>query len=107
MQNHASKAAGPDYYSSPEWRALRAKALERAGGECMACGRKAPKGMHAHHIYGISVDPAGEHLAILCPICHDTVELLARRRSRLTPAVLTTLCTLAVLKINGPGGLDA
>lgn len=100
-------AFGPSnaYYQSPEWRRLRESALEEADRKCQACGRRQDKGQHVHHVYGLSHDPDGEHLAVLDRTCHDTVEVLARRKSRLTAEMARRLLELAYRKIAGPGAM--
>lgn len=101
MSSHRVSSAQAAHYRSLAWRARRLEALEAADYRCEACGRKAEKGLHGHHRYGVRNDPEDRWVVILCPTCHDTVELLARRRGRLTPELVATLLALAADKIRG------
>lgn len=101
MTTHHVSSAQAAHYRSPAWRARRQEALEAAGFRCEACGRKAEKGLHGHHRYGVKNDPEDRWVVILCPTCHDTVEGLARRRGRLTEELIATLVDLARDKIRG------
>lgn len=101
LATHHVSSAQAAHYRSPAWRARRQQALEAAGNACEACGRKALKGLHGHHRFGVRNDPEDQWVVILCPTCHDTVELMARRRSRLTPELIARLVELARDKIRG------
>lgn len=64
------------FYQSPEWKALRYKALVKYGNRCMACGR-APKDrviIHVDHILPRSTYPEHaltlKNLQILCEDCN-------------------------------------
>lgn len=66
-----------DFYSSPEWRSLRAQVLEQYSCECMMCGRTpASHGIviHVDHIKPISKYPKlkldKSNLQLLCEDCN-------------------------------------
>ena len=59
-----------EYLLTPEWRARRAEAIDRAGGMCQLCC--SPRRLHAHH--RTYVRRGHEHpadLTVLCEECHD------------------------------------
>ena len=91
------------YYASAAWLALRAEKLAEADYTCECCGRRQEKGQHVHHVLGLGVDPNGRELAVLDRTCHDTVEILARRKGRLTVEMVEALLTLVWRKLAGPG----
>lgn len=59
-----------DYMQTPEWNALRIKAINKAGGRCQLCNYD--KGLHVHHRYycrrGTETLDA---LTVLCGPCHE------------------------------------
>jgi 5-methylcytosine-specific restriction endonuclease McrA len=79
---------------SPQWQALRARALERSGGQCQSPLTGAPKlnGLcqgavdllaHCDHVLPLAVGGSNHisNLRMLCPICH------AMRENRLHRAM--------------------
>jgi 5-methylcytosine-specific restriction endonuclease McrA len=65
----ASYGAYDEYLVSPEWRARRLAALERAGDRCQLCNRDGH--LHVHHR---TYDRVGHEdpgdLTVLCDECH-------------------------------------
>jgi 5-methylcytosine-specific restriction endonuclease McrA len=58
-----------DYLESPEWWALRKRALQRANYRCERCGRQGALEIH-HRDYGNLGKEQLEDLEVLCPPCH-------------------------------------
>lgn len=74
QQRAARKARHRAYLRSPEWRARRKAAIERAGGRCMDCG--STRNLHVHHLtYKRHGTEFARDLRVLCSRCH-------RRRHR-------------------------
>ena len=73
-QRAARKAKHRAYLRSPEWKARRRDALQRADGRCMDCGTT--KNLHVHHLtYKRHGNELARDLRVLCSRCH-------RRRHR-------------------------
>jgi 5-methylcytosine-specific restriction endonuclease McrA len=57
-----------EHLSSDKWRAIRERAIARAGGLCERC--HSPAG-HVHHVtYANFGSEKDEDLEVLCPPCH-------------------------------------
>lgn len=78
-----------DYLQSPEWRAVRAAALDRANHKCSRCG--ATQRLEVHHLSYLRLGhEQPEDLRVLCSRCHDTehyvegwtrrIDAIARKR---------------------------
>jgi 5-methylcytosine-specific restriction endonuclease McrA len=69
QQRAARKARHRKYLRSPEWKARRKSALQRAGGRCMDCG--ATTNLHVRHLtYKRYGDELARDLRVLCSRCH-------------------------------------
>jgi hypothetical protein len=59
-------------YQTPEWRALRASVIVRAGGRCEICHRAiAVQAHHRTYRYGTICPP--QYLVAICKACHEKV----------------------------------
>lgn len=83
-------------------RKLRPLAIGFDEGKCWICQKIKLKGRkkHAHHIVGSQTD--AELQAVLCPGCHELVELLAHRIFLSDPHKVADLITLARFKAQLP-----
>lgn len=99
----ANYGASNKFYASPEWKAQRAGVVERENDTCQACKRQGGSGNTAHHTYGISVDPDGNDLTLLCQPDHKLLESMVGRKSRLKVEMLRRVVELAFRKLQGPG----
>ncbi|KJU86025.1 HNH endonuclease domain protein [Candidatus Magnetobacterium bavaricum] len=62
-----------EYIKSPEWRALREKALDRANNKCEMCGSNGDGTLDAHHVRYPSRFKKGDSLdniVVVCRKCH-------------------------------------
>lgn len=73
------------FYDSPEWRALRARAIERDGSRCTVArllGGACRGDLHVHHIVPRSEDPGREldldNLGTVCASHHPRWEAVRR-----------------------------
>lgn len=57
------------YMESEEWKALRAQAYDRAGGQCELCGGKAAAAHHIKYPKDYRED-APQNLLVVCELCH-------------------------------------
>jgi 5-methylcytosine-specific restriction endonuclease McrA len=58
------------YLASPEWRALRRRAIRRDEGRCVKCGSKMPLQVH-HLTYARMGHEQLDDLVTLCKACHE------------------------------------
>lgn len=70
------------FYTSPEWRALRASIVKQRGWRCQKCGRTHGQ-IYADHIEelkdgGAPLDPA--NVQLLCHPCHQSKSAAEKKR---------------------------
>jgi 5-methylcytosine-specific restriction endonuclease McrA len=58
-----------EYLRTPEWRARREQALDRAGWRCQFCNSTASPEVH-HRTYERRGEEAAEDLTVVCATCH-------------------------------------
>lgn len=59
-----------DYLQSPEWKAIRAQAIEAAGGRCQVCNSSSHLNVH-HRTYERRGAEGLQDLTVLCSECHS------------------------------------
>lgn len=71
-----SKATYQAHLASPEWQAIKADALERAGYRCERCG--SPWSLTIHHLTydHLGQETPEQDLMILCRECHREIHQL-------------------------------
>lgn len=67
-----SRAAYQQYLQSPQWRELRAKVMNRAGGRCEGCLAQSASEVH-HTTYRNIYDEFAFELVALCRNCHARI----------------------------------
>ena len=82
--NDEKAAARRRLYSSPAWKALRRRALKRAGFRCEECGTAARR-LSCHHVQAVSEGgpevPELDGVQILCWPCHSKEHRELNRRT--------------------------
>jgi hypothetical protein len=78
----------------------RRQTVGLAENTCQLCGRKPPKGISSHHIYGKENDPDNDALIALCSGCHQIITLLGGREWSVDQ--WEAMVSLAWIRKNGP-----
>lgn len=79
------------FYNSPEWRALRKRALARDKYECRKCGKslRGKGASRVDHIYAVKTHPhlklSLDNLQSLCPSCDNKKHSEKARQYEIQP----------------------